>query len=310
MGLGVTLGECPFCGGEVDEDIVTFGGSCPKCFAEIPGEEAATDPGEDVKQAQDRADNRRSTVKALIPVVLALPFIFALGCAAIWLVLLRPAPEVALLNFDDFEGYTLPDVVAAEPGDEEEPKLASNTAQPRPRSGSDAASKYSKGSDVEFEAGTADLGGDGVASADRGPRGTRGGVDGPEDNVAIGGGVDGSRGTSGGLDLNMDVGASRRGGVLTDPAQIKTMIHERMVAQNGRLQQCYEQELKRDSSVAGKWRIRFTVKPDGKAAEVSATGITTKVPSFEACLTREVTKWRFQRLKNQQAVQRTWTFRK
>ena len=41
------------------QDLVTFGGTCPKCFAEIPGEEAATDPGADVRAAIERRAARR-----------------------------------------------------------------------------------------------------------------------------------------------------------------------------------------------------------------------------------------------------------
>ena len=303
------MGECPFCGGEIDEDIVTFGGPCPKCFAEIPGEEAATDPGEIVKERQARDDNRRGLVKALIPMVLAMPFVFGLMCAALWLIFLRPLPEVALLDFDEFEGYTLPDVVGAEDIEEEPEKLAVNDVRPRPRSGTDAANKYAKGSDVEFEAGTADLGGEGVASAPRGPRGTRGGAEGPADNVAVGGSPVGSTSAGGGLDLSMDVGASRRGAILTDPAEIKQMIFERMSAQMPRLNGCYEQELKKNEAVAGKWRIHYTILAEGVVEDASATGIDMSVASFEACMSREVGKWRFQRLKASQAVQKTITFR-
>jgi hypothetical protein len=309
MVLGVRLGECPFCGGEVDDEIVTFGGSCPKCFAEIPGEEAATDPGEEVKEAIARADARRSTLRSLIPFILASPVLMALGCGAIWFSFLRPVPEVALMDFDEFDGYTMPDVVAvAEDEPEPNPAEAGNGTA-RPRSGAEGAHKLAKGSDVTFESGGTDLGGKGAAPTDRGPRGTRGGVDGPSDNVSVGAGVNGRASTGGGLDLNVNVGASRRGGVLTDPAQIKKMIFELMSAQMPRLNGCYEQELKRDESVAGKWRLRYTILEDGKVKDVAVTGLDMKVESFEACMGREIGKWRFQRLAAPQPVQKSVTFR-
>ncbi len=305
--FGVTLSECPFCGGEIDEDIVTFGGSCPKCFAEIPGEEAATDPGEAVKSAQDRADRRRMTFKALIPIALAMPFIFALGCAALWFAILRPAPEVALLDFDEFEAYHLPDIIAVT----EPEKLAANEPRPQPRnkhSGSNGASKYAQGTDVEFKAGTADLGSDAAPTAVRGSRGTRGGADGPADNVAGGRGIE-NVGAGSSTDFGLSVGASRRGGALSDPAAIKQMIFDRMGEQLPRLNGCYEQELKRDDTVHGKWRIRYTIQTDGTVKNAGATGIDMHVDGFEACMAREVGKWRFQRLKNPQPVQKTITFR-
>jgi hypothetical protein len=309
MVLGVRLGECPFCGGEVDDEIVTFGGSCPKCFAEIPGEEAATDPGEEVKEAIARADERRSMLRNMVPFILATPILMLLGCGAIWFSFLRPVPEVALMDFDEFDGYTMPDVVAVADDEPELTPVAASDGKPRPRSGADAAKNLAKGSDVTFESGKTDLGGNGSAPTDRGPRGTRGGLDGPADNVAIGAGVDGRAATGGGLDLNVSVGASRRGGVLTDPAQIKTMIFKLMSAQMPRLNGCYEQELKRDESVSGKWRLRYTILEDGKVKDVAVTGLDMKVESFEGCMEREIGKWRFQRLAAPQPVQKSVTFR-
>jgi len=305
MVLGVRVGECPFCGGEVDDDLVVFGGSCPKCFAEIPGEEAATDPGEEAKEAIARADKRRSTIRNIIPLVVALPIVMGLGCGALWFSFLRPAPVVALMDFDEFDGYTMPDVVAV--SEEPEEVEAAESPSPRPRSG--GAEQLARGSKVEFEAGKTDLSDNGAAPTDRGPRGTRRASDGPADNVAVGKGLDDRAAAGGGLDLNVNVGASRRGGVLTDPAQIKKMIFELMRAQMPRLNGCYENELKRDDSVAGKWRLRYTILPDGKVKDASATGLDMQVPDFEACMAREIGKWRFQRLAAEQPVQKSVTFR-
>ena len=39
------MGECPFCKVQIDEEILIYGGTCPTCLIEIPGEESATDPG-------------------------------------------------------------------------------------------------------------------------------------------------------------------------------------------------------------------------------------------------------------------------
>ena len=46
-----TVEQCPFCASEVTEQTILYGGTCGSCFAHIPGEEAATDPGEDAKAA-------------------------------------------------------------------------------------------------------------------------------------------------------------------------------------------------------------------------------------------------------------------
>ncbi len=56
------MGRCPFCQESVERDILVNGGRCPHCLIEIPGEEAATDPGEDAlaRQAEEEEAARRS----------------------------------------------------------------------------------------------------------------------------------------------------------------------------------------------------------------------------------------------------------
>ena len=68
------MGACPFCKGDVDEDILTFGGRCPRCLIEIPGEEAPTDPGGEARAAQEAAEaeaEKRSPAGKLVAAVLA-----------------------------------------------------------------------------------------------------------------------------------------------------------------------------------------------------------------------------------------------
>ena len=65
--------NCPFCESEVSEQLALYGGRCPTCFGDIPGEEAATDPGEAVKQQEAADDARRAKMKVYAPVLFALP---------------------------------------------------------------------------------------------------------------------------------------------------------------------------------------------------------------------------------------------
>lgn len=64
--------HCPFCNTTVDEDLIRFGGTCPSCYGEIPGEEAATDPGEVVKAALVQADEARVRRRMLVPALVTL----------------------------------------------------------------------------------------------------------------------------------------------------------------------------------------------------------------------------------------------
>jgi hypothetical protein len=128
------VGECPFCGGDVSEDTLIYGGTCPTCFGEIPGEEAATDPGEVVKAAQDRSDNRRRVVKTIIPFLLLVPVIGGLAVMAIGIAVWNRNPTVEPMIFDEVEEFDYDIVVAPEPEPDADPgtRVVKNTAPKGP----------------------------------------------------------------------------------------------------------------------------------------------------------------------------------
>ncbi|TNE84387.1 MAG: hypothetical protein EP330_29675 [Deltaproteobacteria bacterium] len=76
---------CPFCNTAVNADLIRFGGTCPSCFGEIPGEEAATDPGEAVKAAQAKEDEQRAQRRMLVPMLGLVAVGFALSGVACFL---------------------------------------------------------------------------------------------------------------------------------------------------------------------------------------------------------------------------------
>ena len=49
---------CPFCQTPISENLSLYGGACPSCLIEIPGEEAVTDPGVTVELTEE---SRRAT---------------------------------------------------------------------------------------------------------------------------------------------------------------------------------------------------------------------------------------------------------
>ncbi len=105
-----TLAECPFCGSGASEDLITYGGTCPKCFAEVPGEEAPTDPGEEVRAIQERGDRRRAGVRAAVGLLAMTMAVTCTGLTAI-LFVLWPEPEVIeIVDFDTID-YPMPEVV-------------------------------------------------------------------------------------------------------------------------------------------------------------------------------------------------------
>lgn len=76
---------CPFCRGVVPPDVALHGGNCPHCMLEIPGEEAPTDPGAQLRAKHDAerkvAEARLRKLRAVRNVLAV--FVFALaGIAA------------------------------------------------------------------------------------------------------------------------------------------------------------------------------------------------------------------------------------
>lgn len=293
----------------MEDALVTFGGTCPRCFAHIPGEEAATDPGEEVKAALDASDRARSHRRALLPILIATPVVLGVVGAAVWFAT-RPEPEVALLDFDGLDAAYTPEIVAAP----DDPPAEAAPSEPAPGgpgpAPSVAASRLLARPSAELGAGARphDLSGAGAAHRADEPLRPRavGAAAGPS---ALEGSLSAGAAGGGTLDFGLDVTNSRKAGVLEDPLAIRQMIADRMAGQMQQLNSCYERQLKSEPGLEGRWRIRYTVAADGTVREAAAEGLGRSNPDFERCMTDIVTRWRFGRIIQDQPVQRTVSFR-
>lgn len=313
------MGECPFCGGEVAEELTTFGGTCPKCFVHIPGEEAATDPGDDVKAALEASDRARSKRRALMPVFAAIPVVLGLVGVAAWY-LLRPVPTVDMLDFDLVDSTFVPEIVAApEPVEEaaDEAPVTGSTARvgsgarPAPDGGGLPASRLLATPATGLSDGglrASDLGTptQGIRSSEEVRSRASGVATGP---ASLSGGLSTGGSGSGTLDFGLDVTNERKAGVLEDPEAIRQMIAERMSGQMQQLNSCYERQLKAEPGLSGRWRIRYTVGADGTVRDASVVGLNGANREFEQCMIGIMNRWRFGRIIRDQPVQRTVAFR-
>ncbi len=312
--------ECPFCGSSVPEDLVTYGGPCPKCFAEIPGEEAPTDPGAEARAIQERKDRRGATIKAFVGLAAMAAVVSCTGIAALGVVF-WPEPEVAVLDFDSME-YDYPEfeltgkpegsgkVAQADP----QPKGGSDpSTAPRPQPSKSGPDLDKFGSNYTGDDGddpAAGLGNDGVAGVDEGPRGTRGGTDGPMEGPKEVKGIEGPKTQNGGLGIEIGPDIRRRGVVLDNPEAIRQMIGVVMRDNIPRLKMCYERELKKNPDLGGRWLLKYTVTKDGKAVSASATGRDTSNAAMEECMANVIeSRWVFDRIIRDQPVQKTIAFR-
>jgi hypothetical protein len=282
------LAECPFCGSEVSDDLVTFGGTCPKCFAEIPGEEAATDPGVDVRNAQDRRDRQRATLRTVAGLATLLMLVSCTGVAAL-VTVLWPEPTVAgILDFDTLDFPMPEELVGVEmPPVEAEPKGPRPSERPEPIVTGPATAP----------------GTDGL----RRPRTEIGPLVPPKPVP----GVKPGTGRPGSVDLSLGTPTVRRDDnlVLSDPEAIRDMIGERMVEFIPGLTVCYDRRLKTTPTLKGRWRLRFTVGTSGRVSAADASGLDTADAELEKCLVSHISEqWTFGRITIAQPVQRTLRF--
>jgi TonB family protein len=73
-------------------------------------------------------------------------------------------------------------------------------------------------------------------------------------------------------------------------ASIKKVID----LESNRLKRVYEEWLKRDPTLAGQIKIKFTIMPNGSVTNVSIVNSTTKNTEFDETLVRYIKRWTFQ----------------
>ncbi len=304
--LGETVEKCPFCAEPVSEDIVIYGGTCPNCFAEIPGEEAPTNPGDEVIAQQVEADRKQAGLRSLVPALLIAALVLGLGAVAIVVVMI-PDPEIVVMDFDEFDDWAEPTIVANKAVEEDvEPEAggAAEVKQPRPTARPAPASGEVVAAAPKAVAKPPSVPGLGGTTA-RSSGGAAPGPAGPSAGPSLG-----RRSGDDGLGLTGvgEVTQSRRGDILDDPDAIRKSVGENMSKQIPRLTACYDQRLKTVPDLRGRWRIKFTVTKDGRVKNAAASGLQAQDGEFEACLSREVAKWKFERMVREQPVQRTLRF--
>lgn len=318
------IAPCPFCARDVDKELVVYGGKCPHCFGEIPGEEAPTDPGEERRMAETAAAKKKVERAKRVPLLLAGIALMVPILGAVGLVAMRSSEVMPALNLDDAE-YDMGDVgqlrAYVEPTPPTEAvKSGKGKTKSQTAKAPDGATKPPT-ADITQVGGSL-LGSDDPTTIDiRGPGGTADAhmgkaPRGPGTTVA--GGPDalpeiGSTASGGSADLELSFDVQRRqqsGVVLTDDNQIIEMVKLRVTKELPKLRyQCYERRLKQDDTVQGSWMVNFTVNKDGSVSSASATGKGTSDAPLEACIAEKVQTWTFQPIKAPLPVGKTVTFR-
>ena len=283
------------------------------CFGEIPGEEAPTDPGEEVIAAQDKKDARARMFR-LIPFAMGLAAVFfVLMGATVYVVAFAPSNNsLEMVDFDevvfDWDGE----------GDIEFSQLEEDD----PKKGDDDKGGKGTSTKPKIDISKAEIGkvgglGDpdidiaGREESDGGTRGTKGGVGTQDVGIKDVGPM--GRTTGGGLNLE-GVGSpgiqrnSIPNFVLEDDNAIIQMAARVMKNEGRALKACYQQGLKQDETLRGRWVVNFTIKTDGhpKGISVESTGSSSEV--MEQCMVKKIEKWQFQKIYKELPVRKSFRF--
>jgi hypothetical protein len=284
---------CPFCKAQVGADLLRYGGHCPKCMIAIPGEETPTDPGERAKVLQELEEQAaKSKHRGVFMTAAATMGILLGGGGAYWYQNREtPAAPVASSNIED-EIYIVPltahrDLVLKT----DEAKKA--VPQPPAQAPEHPASPRKHAERTQRD----------VAAGSTLPTG---GTLGEPDAVPIEGSL-GFDAPLGGLGPNVRR-SDIEGLVLSDPAEINTMVKRVMSKGQGQLRQCYESRLKADEGLKGAWNVQFQIEPTGHATAVAVVAVGAPDSELESCIERNIVEWEFLKINEPLVVQKVYRF--
>ncbi len=292
---------CPFCKGVVPPDLARAGGNCPHCMLEIPGEEAPTDPGLEMRKKHEAEAAKVAKVqkrrRGLLTGVLLVSLVAAAGLG--YREMQRQEEE---LVYDIDEPYVpaasggaakaqpqAPEVVASKGG--------SRTVRPRGTNPEEAA----------LPAAAVEGGGNTPAKpvVRYVPSGGAGGG-GAGGDMAVG--VDG--GGQGGVAIGkVDIGVSRVAtDVLKDEEAIFSMAKEVISAYSPQVETCVQQRLRVDESFKGDFKVSFTIQPAGTVKKVKVEPLAHSDAEVEACIGRVVGAWTFGKIAKDFPVKKTFRY--
>jgi hypothetical protein len=305
------MAQCPFCKSEIDDELARFGGHCPKCVIEIPGDETPTDPGIG-KRAEEQVETaRQRNWGVMIGVVgLAAVVLIAAGSFLWWRVDQRrqaqAEAQAAAAQDQDFyiasaDSHELPTV-------EQEPEQGAQPASSGAHStrggghqsstvvvGSGSGSSGSTSSKRYDFIGNSDAGAPELAKLDQrkidvGP--------GPTDVGSIGFTVP-----------TVSISEGRIEGIaLSDPDEIRKAVGAALKAYSKQMTTCYERRLKTAPELRGTWEVSFTIKTDGRTSGIGVSPHSASDSQLETCMTQSIAAWTFQPMVEPQNFAKPYTF--
>lgn len=282
---------CPYCKGAIAPELARFGGRCPHCMLEVPGEDAPTDPGALLRAKQELEARERAQLAAKKKQQRML-----LGAAggAVALLLLAVLAwrsyEARTYTVGEYFQFPMEEIAAAPPVEEPTP---TPEVSPGGKTGGTRPTKpATNGAGTTTTGGTRTVSPTAVASTETPPP--------APSTVALPGTI-----SLGGSTIDV----SRPDLVLSDQDQITEMARMVMSRSAPQLQACYQQRLKQVPDLAGVWDVSFVIQTSGTTSDVRVAGTGRKDPELESCMARAVGGWKFTRIAKALPVSRPYRFR-
>jgi hypothetical protein len=299
------MGQCPFCKGQVSAELLRDGGPCPHCLNDIPGEDAATDPGVALRAKEAAAKAAAQRKRKLTSIALAAAVLLSIAGGIGYTEYQRSLQYAVLeLSFENEFFVISPDELAqaeAEVKAQEEAErlaLAANTGGKKAQGGGkssgggyrpkeeDALAQLDDGR-LSTNAGGGSTGGAPVAQTTMAP-------------LTVGSGPTVMTGPSTAVKRNLPT--------LTSQNEIDAMVKTAMKRNMGQIKYCYESALRATPNLSGRWKFEFTINTDGTTQGISVKGETMRDAAFETCLASRVRNWAFQPINKPQPVSFTLPF--
>ncbi len=298
------MGQCPFCHQSVEPDVLVNGGRCPHCLIEIPGEEAATDPGESalVREAEEAEAARRSP----LPFLAVGALVLAIGVAGAF-ALRGPVPEDVAVGESGADIYKKVGseglrkiVLEDEPAVQEEPEEVVASAKPtrsNPRSSGNSR--------------TADLGGGPEApppmpeaSPDEGPATKTAGM---VPAASVGGPAPSLNDPMMGLG-----GPGKKGPGVVEVCgdQVSEVLKQNMGTMSRKLSTCSSAATERSADFSSSVEATMVITKSGRVSDLSLRVGGSRDSEFEQCVSQVAKAYRFPRFCEDLEVMKTFRFGK
>ena len=255
--------ECPFCKAEITEDTARFGGHCPSCLIEIPGEEAATDPGVAQAAEEEPSANRGPLISGIVAAAVVL---VAVGY---WHTQQTVAPtdteprvnNHVTIPLSSHQNRTQKGEAAADPEETSRTSRREERSERRNRTGGQAPADTRQVAEGRVIPKAAPLN--------------------PLDAFAVGSGPN-VRGP--------------KGIVLSDVGQIEAMVGRVLSGGQKRLDTCYQQKASVQPGYSGVWFVSVDVARDGSVEGMMVSARKGEDAAMERCIRSHVKRWTFQRI--------------